>query len=128
MQKTKGVKPLYELTKEEVDFLIDLDLKGSIYGSQIAFACMKDQGFDQIYNVEGYGSNDAMMTGLNLYGTSKRAITHFTQALAKESKELTNNKVCVCRLTPGIMITNFLSTANGGATKVELPEKNKKGL
>ena len=41
-----------------------------------------------IYNVEGYGSNDAMMTGLNLYGTSKRAVTHFTQALAKESNEI----------------------------------------
>ena len=119
-------KPLFELTKEEVDFLLDVDLKGSIYGSQIAFAGMKEQGFGQIYNVEGYGSNNAMITGLNLYGTSKRAITHFTQAFAKESKELTNNKVCVCRLTPGIMITNFLCSANGGATKVEIPEKTKK--
>ena len=119
-------KPIFELTQKEVDFLLDVDLKGSIYGSQIAFAGMKEQGFGQIYNVEGYGSNDAMMTGLNLYGTSKRAITHFTQALAKESKELTNDKVCICRLTPGIMITGFLSTANGGETKVELPEKTKK--
>lgn len=119
-------KPIYELTQKDVDFLLDVDLKGSIYGSQIAFKGMKEQGFGQIYNVEGYGSNDAMMTGLNLYGTSKRAITHFTQALAKESKELTNDKVCVCRLTPGIMITGFLSNANGGKTKVELSEQTKK--
>lgn len=40
-----------------------------------------------IYNIEGYGSNDAMMLGLNMYGTSKRAVTHFTKALAKESEE-----------------------------------------
>lgn len=119
-------KPIHQLTKDEIDFLLDIDLKGAIYGSQIAFKGMKEQGFGQIYNVEGYGSNDAMMTGLNLYGTSKRAITHFTQALAKESKELTDSNVCVCRLTPGIMITGFLSTANGGKTKVELPEKTKK--
>lgn len=119
-------KPIYELTQKEIDFLLDIDLKGSIYGSQIAFAGMKEQGFGQIYNVEGYGSNDAMMTGLNLYGTSKRAITHFTKALAKESKEITNNKVRICRLTPGIMITGFLSNANGGKTKVELAEKTKK--
>lgn len=119
-------KPICELTKKEVDFLLDIDLKGAIYGSQIAFAGMKEQGYGQIYNIEGYGSNDAMMTGLNLYGTSKRAITHFTQALAKESAELTNGKVCVCRLTPGIMITGFITSANGGKTKVELPEKTKK--
>ena len=119
-------KPIYELTKKDVDFLLDIDLKGAVYGSQIAFKGMKEQGFGQIYNVEGYGSNDAMMTGLNLYGTSKRAITHFTQALAKESKEITNGKVCVCRLTPGIMITGFLSNANGGKTKVELSEQTKK--
>jgi short-subunit dehydrogenase len=119
-------KPLHELTQKEVDFLLDVDLKGAIYGSQIAFAGMLSQGRGQIYNVEGYGSNDAMMLGLNLYGTSKRAITHFTQALAKESRELSNNNVKVCRLTPGIMITGFLSNANGGETKVELAEKTKK--
>lgn len=119
-------KPICELTKKEIDFLLDIDLKGTVYGSKIAFAGMKEQGFGQIYNVEGYGSNDAMMTGFNLYGTSKRAVTHFTQALAKESGELTQCKVCVNRLSPGIMITSFITSANGGKTKIELPEKTKK--
>ena len=119
-------KPVYQLTKREIDFLLDIDLKGAIYGSKIAFAGMLEQGFGQIYNVEGYGSNDAMMMGLSIYGTSKRAITYFTQALAKESDDLTKGKVCVCRLTPGIMITEFIKSANGGATQIELPEKTKK--
>ena len=119
-------KPMCELAKKEIDFLLDVDLKGSIYGSKIAFAHMKEQGYGQIYNVEGYGSNDAMMMGLTLYGTAKRAVTYFTQALAKESEELTQGKVCVCRLTPGIMITDFIKSANGGKTKIELPEKTKK--
>ncbi len=119
-------KPIYELTDKEIDFLLDIDLKGAIYGSRIAFEKMKEQGFGQIYNVEGYGSNDAMMLGLTLYGTSKRAITYFTQALAKESKQLTNDAVKVCRLTPGIMITDFIKSANGGKTSIQLPEKTKK--
>ena len=119
-------KPIFALTKSEIDFLLDVDLKGSIYGSKIAFEGMKQQGFGQIYNVEGYGSNDAMMTGLTLYGTAKRAITYFTQALAKESKDVTGGRVKVCRLTPGIMITDFIKSANGGKTKIELPEKTKK--
>ena len=119
-------KAVYELKKEEIDFLLDIDLKGAIYGSKIAFKYMKEQGFGQIYNVEGYGSNDAMMKGLTIYGTSKRAITYFTLALAKESEEVTNGKVCVCRLTPGIMITNFIKSANGDKTHIDLPEKTKK--
>ena len=59
-------KAIYELSKEEIDFVFKVDLLGAIYGSKIAFAKMKEQGFGQIYNVEGYGSNDAMMKGLNI--------------------------------------------------------------
>ena len=118
-------KPIYELTEEEVDIVLNVDLHGAIYGSQVAFKKMKEQGFGQIYNVEGYGSNDAMMTGLNIYGTSKRAITHFTKALAKESEDLGAN-VQVGRLSPGIMITDFLTSANGEDGSFELSEKTKK--
>ncbi len=66
------------------------------------------------------------MTGLTLYGTSKRAVTYFTRSLAKESRDLTGGRILVCRLTPGIMITDFLHTANGGSTRIELPEKTRK--
>ncbi len=119
-------KPVCELTEKEIGFLLDTDLKGTVCGSAVAFADMKEQGFGQIYNVEGYGSNDAMMTGLTLYGTSKRAVTYFTRSLAKESRDLTGGRILVCRLTPGIMITDFLQTANGGSTRIELPEKTRK--
>lgn len=119
-------KPVYELSQKEIDFMIDTDLKGTIYGSKIAFAGMKEQGFGQIYNVEGHGSNDAMITGLSIYGTTKRAVTYFTSALAKESEEVTGGAVKVCRLTPGIMITDFINTANGGDTVITLSEKTKK--
>ena len=77
-------KPVYLLTDKEVEFILNVDLKGTIYGSKVAFKHMKEQGFGKIYNVEGYGSNDAMMTGLTMYGTAKRAVTYFTQSLAKE--------------------------------------------
>ena len=119
-------KPVYELTDKEIAFILDVDLKGTIYGSSVAFKYMKEQGFGKIYNVEGYGSNDAMMTGLTMYGTSKRAVTYFTQSLAKESEDVTGGKVKVCRLAPGIMITDFITHANGDKTKIDLPEKTKK--
>ena len=78
-----------------------------------------------IYNVEGYGSNDAKMLGLSIYGTSKRAITYFTEALAKESEER-NTNVIVGKLSPGIMITDFITNALGNKEKINLSEKTKK--
>ena len=119
-------KPVHELTDKEVGFILDVDLKGTIYGSKVAFQHMLEQGFGKIYNVEGYGSNDAMMLGLTMYGTAKRAVTYFTRSLAKESKELTGGKIKVCRLAPGIMITDFITHANGDKTQINLSEKTKK--
>ena len=77
-----------------------------------------------IYNIEGYGSNDAHMLGLNLYGTSKRAVTYFTEGLAQESKEK-DTGVIVGKLSPGIMITEF-TTHSLVNDKIELAEKTKK--
>ena len=119
-------RPVYELEGKEIDFILNVDLKGTVYGSKVAFNGMKEQGFGQIYNVEGYGSNDAVMTGLTMYGTAKRAVTYFTKSLERESDDVAEGKVKVCLLTPGIMITDFITHANGDKTKVELSEKTKK--
>ena len=120
------MRAIWELTEAEIDAVLNIDLRGAILGSRLAALQMEKQpegGF--IYNLEGYGSNDAMMLGLNLYGTSKRAVTHFTQAFAKELAER-GSKVKAGRLSPGIMITDFTVKALGGAESITLPEKTKK--
>lgn len=118
-------KAVWELSENEINTILNVDLKGAIIGSKLAMEEMIKQKAGAIYNVEGYGSNDAMMLGLSIYGTSKRAITYFTSALAKESEER-NTGVLVGRLSPGIMITNFLQNALGDKEKITLSEKTKK--
>ena len=120
------MRAIWELSEQEIDAVLNIDLRGAIMGSRLAALQMEKQpegGY--IYNLEGYGSNDAMMLGLNLYGTSKRAVTHFTQALAKELEER-GSRVKAGRLSPGIMITDFTVKALGGQERIELPEKTKK--
>ena len=120
------MKTVWELTEAEIDAVLDIDLRGAVMGSRLAALQMEKQpegGY--IYNIEGYGSNDAMMLGLNIYGTSKRAVTHFTQAFAKELEER-GSKVKAGRLSPGIMITDFTVKALGGKEAIDLPEKTKK--
>ena len=120
------MRAIWELSEGEIDAILNIDLRGAVMGSRLAALQMEKQpegGF--IYNLEGYGSNDAMMLGLNLYGTSKRAVTHFTQAFAKELEEW-GSKVKAGRLSPGIMITDFTVKALGGAENIDLPAKTKK--
>lgn len=118
-------KAIWELTEGEIDLVFDVDLKGTVIGSKLIMEEMIKQGYGAIYNIEGYGSNDAKMFGLSVYGTSKRAITYFTEALAKES-EVRDTGVIVGKLSPGIMITDFITNALGNREKITLPEKTKK--
>ena len=118
-------RAIWELDSKDINRLIDIDLKGTIICSKAIMKVMVKQGFGGIYNVEGYGSNDATMLGLSIYGTSKRAITYFTEALAKENETL-NTGVIVGKITPGIMITNFINTSLGDGETIELDEKTKK--
>jgi len=118
-------KAIWELTEKEINMVFDVDLKGAVIGSKLVMEEMIKQKSGAIYNIEGYGSNDAKMLGLSIYGTSKRAITYFTEALAKESEER-NTGVIVGKLSPGIMITDFITNALGDKGKIELPEKTKK--
>ena len=114
------------VSEAEIDAVLNIDLRGAVMGSRLAALQMEKQpegGF--IYNIEGYGSNDAMMLGLNLYGTSKRAVTHFTRAFAGELEER-GSKVKAGRLSPGIMITDFTVKSLGGKEAIDLPEKTKK--
>lgn len=117
-------KAIWELTEREINILIDVDLKGTIYGSKVAMEQMSKWHKGAIYNIEGYGSNDAHMLGLNVYGTSKRAVTHFTEGLAQEAEEK-GTGVIVGKLSPGIMITEF-TTHSLGNDSIELSEKTKK--
>jgi len=118
-------QPIWELEKSVIDRMIEIDLKGTILCSKHVMQAMIKQGHGQIFNVEGYGSNDAVQTGLSIYGTSKRAVTYFTEALAHEAEDQ-NTNVFVGKITPGIMITNFISTSLGDGAHIELPEKTKK--
>lgn len=118
-------KAIWKLSEEEINMVLDVDLKGAITASKLAVNDMISSGGGAVYNIEGYGSNDAMMTGLSIYGTSKRAITYFTQSLAKECGD-ENTNVIVGRLSPGIMITDFITNALGDKEKINLSEKTKK--
>lgn len=118
-------KYLWELEKQEIEQMIAVDLKSTIYGSQIAVNGMKKQGGGAIYNVEGFGSNDAFRAKLSMYGTTKRAVTYFSDALANELKEF-NTGIIVGKISPGLIITDFLTKRLGSDKETPLTPQEKK--
>ena len=118
-------KPIWELDEEVINRLIDIDIKAVVNSTRLVINQMNKQGYGAIYNVEGHGSNDATITGLSIYGMSKRAVTYFTDALIHETKEK-NINITIGKITPGIMITNFISTSLGDGKKIILDDKTKK--
>lgn len=116
--------PIWDVEKNVIDRLLEIDLKGTILCSKLIMKVMKEQHSGQIFNVEGYGSNDATKTGLSIYGTAKRGVTYFTEALAHECNDQ-NTGVLVGKITPGIMITNFIHKELGDGKTIELDEKTK---
>ena len=104
-----------------VDAVIDTNIKGMIYGSQVASKNMMSQGSGQIWNMEGLGSNDMIQVKTILYGTSKHALTYFTKGLAKE---LEGTPVMAGRLSPGMMLTDFITKTPEGEISPVLQNKS----
>jgi NAD(P)-dependent dehydrogenase (short-subunit alcohol dehydrogenase family) len=97
---------VWELPLETVDRVIDIDLKGLVYGSRVAIRNMLKQGQGQLYNMEGFGSDGRIRAGISVYGSTKAAVRYLSKALTEETK---GTAVKVSTLSPGIVITDFIT-------------------
>ena len=84
---------------------INTNLIGLMYCNQVAIKGMYQQGGGKIFNMEGFGSNGMVRPAVSVYGSTKRAVRHFTKSMALE---LQGSPVKVCYLSPGIVITDLL--------------------
>jgi len=114
----------WETGESYVENLIKTNIIGMIYGSQIAATGMISQGSGAIYSMEGLGSNNMIQLKTILYGTTKHALTYFMRGLAKE---LEGTGVIAGRLSPGMMLTDFITkTPDGEQSEVIEDERFKK--
>ena len=99
------VSDFEDLERNTYENVVNTNLIGVMHACKIALTGMKAQGHGQIYNFEGFGSDGMVSPGLSVYGSTKRALTYFTQALIKENAE---KRVNVGFLSPGIVITDMI--------------------
>ncbi|KAJ5759522.1 hypothetical protein N7520_006678 [Penicillium odoratum] len=71
-----------DLSETDIDLVLDVNLKGTIYTNQAVFPYMKDAGG----NILNIGSDMGVdpFPGVSIYGASKGAVHSFTRSAAKE--------------------------------------------
>jgi NAD(P)-dependent dehydrogenase (short-subunit alcohol dehydrogenase family) len=110
---TTVMKPFYEISAEEWDDVIRVNLKGLFLCCKAVYPQMKKQGKGKIINI----SSGTFFKGLPHfihYVTSKGGIIGFTRALARE---VGNDGICVNAISPGYTLTEVL------AERPQYPEK-----
>ena len=105
--------------------IIETNIIGMIYGCQVAAAGMLNQKHGAIYSMEGLGSNNMIQPKTILYGTTKHALTYFMRGLAKE---LEGTGVIAGRLSPGMMLTDFITKSPDGENSEVLLDQKFKNL
>jgi short-subunit dehydrogenase len=114
----------WETGETYTENVINTNILGMIYGSQIAAAEMLKQGYGAIYSMEGLGSNNMIQVKTILYGTTKCALTYFMKGLARE---LEGTGITAGRLSPGMMLTDFITkTPDGEQSEVIADKKFRK--
>jgi NADP-dependent 3-hydroxy acid dehydrogenase YdfG len=97
--------PLWQLDPATVAAIVDTNVNGTLYGAQIAITGMIAQGYGQLYNMEGFGSQGRTRPGMSVYGTTKAAIRYLTTALIEETE---GTPVLVGSISPGMVITDLV--------------------
>ncbi|MFC9971083.1 SDR family NAD(P)-dependent oxidoreductase [Spirillospora sp. NPDC127200] len=98
-------RPLWELPAEQAEAVVSANLLGVVHGSAVAVAGMRAQGGGTVWNMEGLGGDGRTVPGLTCYGSTKRAVTYLTGALAEE---LAGSPVRAAHLSPGMVVTDLL--------------------
>ena len=109
------MKPILDLTYAEINKLVDIDLKGVIYGTRAALRYMIPQKSGKIINLSSVAAKMGS-PGASVYAAAKNGVIALSNSLAREVAEFNININIIC---PGIIRTNMwenqleLMTNNG---------------
>ncbi|WP_407921162.1 SDR family NAD(P)-dependent oxidoreductase [Brevibacillus migulae] len=85
-----------DVTEEEWDRVVDLDLKATFFMTQAAGRYMVEQRYGRIVNIASVGGLVALRTGV-AYGASKAGVIHMTRVLSLEWSKF---GVCINTIAP----------------------------
>ncbi|AQG82617.1 SDR family oxidoreductase [Spirosoma montaniterrae] len=101
------IRPGYaaDIRPEDIDFMVDINLKGVMLGTRYLAEVMKKQGAGHIINIASL-AGIAPIQGLGIYSATKFAVRAFSLAAAGE---LRAQSVAVSVVCPDLVDTNMLT-------------------
>ena len=110
-------KPVLELTGEELDLMMDVNVKSALYGMQAIAPHFIARGRGQIVNVSSMLSRVPFATFRSAYNAAKAALNALT-ANARVDLAREHPGVQVTLVMPGLVRTDFQRHALGGSPPI----------
>jgi 2-deoxy-D-gluconate 3-dehydrogenase len=98
---TNRRKPIVEVTEEDFDFIVGVDLRSIFFLSQAAHPLLQERGGGKIIHISSINVHFALGT-VSVYGASKGGVTQMTKAMAVEWAK---DNIQVNSIIPGFIYT-----------------------
>ena len=115
------ISPLDDLRVEEWEEMIDVNIKGVLYGIAAALPVFRTQGFGHFVNTASTAGLITRPT-MAVYSGTKFAVRAISEGLRQEA----GDKLRVTIITPGFVRTDFIETVNNPVVKAQLEEARDK--
>jgi len=111
------ISPLDDLHVEEWEEMIDVNLKGVLYGIAAALPVFRKQDFGHFVNIASTAAY-LILPSMSVYAGTKVAVRAISEGLRQEA----GDKLRVTIISPGITRTNFAETMTNPVVKAQLEE------
>lgn len=110
--------PIEDITPERWKKVLDIDLMGTIYGTQCVIPVMRAQGGGKIVNIASIAGQVGGVFTEATYPVSKAGVICFAKAVAKQVGK--DNITCNC-IAPGTVLTAMTETLGSAEASLNVP-------
>ena len=115
------VSPLDDLRVEEWEEMLDVNIKGVLYGIAAALPVFRKQGSGHFVNIASTAAF-IIMPSMSVYSGTKIAVRAISEGLRQEA----GDKLRVTIISPGMTRTNFAEVMTNPEVKAQLEERRDK--
>jgi NADP-dependent 3-hydroxy acid dehydrogenase YdfG len=115
------ISPLGDLRVEEWEDMIDINIKGVLYGIAAALPVFRKQGFGHFVNIASTAAH-RIVPNMAVYAGTKVAVRAISEGLRQEA----GDKLRVTVISPGFIRTEFVETIADPTLKAQLLESRDK--
>ena len=115
------ISPLDDLRVDDWEQMIDVNIKGVLYGIAAALPIFRQQGFGHFVNTASTAGHKTV-PNQSVYSATKFAVRAISEGLRQEA----GDKLRVTIISPGFVRTNFAETVRNPEMKARLAESRDK--